>query len=631
MCFKKIIKNFQESDNQQFLDTIDGLNKQLTEKENALQDCSEKRKSCEETLTNCRNNMEMYSNQVIDLQKTIENLNEQITSLQDELAIWKKEGNPDVAQAPNIFKNNQSNVIPYFPKWRAHYWDNGFKYKEVEMTPSKFYRLYTDEMYQLVKKTIKNMDMKKDFDKVLIKLRDLAYSCMVYKSDFGARDPQKLGELWKPGIIGFYEGIGDCVADYEEIWMADGTTKKIKDLQIGEMVLSYDLNKKEYVNKPIINIWDKGELPIKRVHFRNGNTIDITENHPMWVRKNSTGMPIYEKTYLSEVDLNTWYKRKVPSVIELPYIEKDIDWLNEDLCFVIGHFFAEGWVDKGGKVGTCGYDIIDDIIPLLEKNNIPFTEGKNGNGVPVINFLKSDFKDYLRKLKKNSFHFTIPNELRTLPKNKLQKILDGHFLGDGHYRLGHKYELKQYSTSSDELKEYLCEISMKLGRPLYSYYQLNHQGAGHYPIWRLDDNPNSDFRKNRGYDKIGEVSISYIEELEPSRVLDFEVEDTHTFVFKNGIISHQCEDMTTLWVTFCFIAGIPADRVFNCTGVLVKNNKEGGHSFGIFLSNDGKWKVMECTAMMYPFDFKGSNYYSRGGIEGLSNWQFSGFPKSEQF
>ena len=74
MCFKNWFKGIKESDNQQFLDTIAELNKQLTEKDNALKDCSEKRKSCEETLSSCRVNMERYYNQVLEKEKIIETI-----------------------------------------------------------------------------------------------------------------------------------------------------------------------------------------------------------------------------------------------------------------------------------------------------------------------------------------------------------------------------------------------------------------------------------------------------------------------------------------------------------------------------------------------------------------------------
>jgi hypothetical protein len=43
---------------------------------------------------------------------------------------------------------------------------------------------------------------------------------------------------------------------------------------LGEV--KYDFEKSEYVWKPIINVWDEGVLPVKRVHFRNGQHIDVT-------------------------------------------------------------------------------------------------------------------------------------------------------------------------------------------------------------------------------------------------------------------------------------------------------------------------------------------------------------------
>lgn len=582
-----------------------------------------------QTIEELNSQEQEYKNTILEKEKLLKGYadlmaerDEEIESLKNEIHTLRIEEN--AYPLPEIDVDWDKH--PYFPHTKFSYYD-ATKKETVDvyatLTPGKFSRLWTDEMYNYVINGMKKYGNKTLLEQV-VRLRDLVCDRVTYHHDLNSKG--LLVENWKLPIQTFYERKGDCIAEYEEIWMSDGTTKKVKDLIIGDVILSYDFNTKKFVKKKILNVCNKDKLKINRVHFRNGNTIDVTENQPMWSRINNKGDSIYNKTLLSNINLESWYGRMVPTVRELPYEEKDIAWLNEDLCFVIGHFFSEGWVDKSGKVGTCGYDVNEYIIPILEKNNIPFTEGKNGSGVPTINFLKSDFKEYLKKLKVNSFYFTIPSELKNLPKYKLQKILDGHFLGDGHYRLGRNYELKQYSTSADTLKDYLCEISLKLKKPLYSYYQINHQGAGKRPIWRLDDNPNSDFRKDKGYDNIGEVSISYVEPLEEVQTYDFEVEDTHTFIFKNGIIGHNCEDVTNLWLTFCKIYGIPSNVVFNLTGFY----GNVGHSFGGFLDNK-TMKIIECTTKSRVIDMKGSHYRCKGQLNGLSNWSCSGVPRVEQF
>ena len=374
------------------------------------------------------------------------------------------------------------------------------------------------------------------------------------------KDNLGLGEFWMFPFELRAKGKGDCVANYEEIYTENGLTK-VGELKENDKVLSYDWNKKEYCYKPIIKIWEKGKLPIKRVYLRNGTHIDVTENHPLWSRINANGESKYEKSYLSDIDLTKWYKRKLPIANKIPYKVKDIEWLNEDLCFIIGHYIAEGFKYKNSHVRTCGYDVPTHIIPLLEKLNIPFTEYKNNSGVPVITFLKSDFKEYLKLIKENSFDIHLPEELFSLPENKIRKILEGYLLGDGYIDKRDNNNEFIYNTVSDKLMEDLNRLHLQLGEPLYNYYQLNHMGVGKTPIWRIHYNKNSLNNRDYGYNGLSETGIVSIEDLDIEEVRDFQVQDTATFFFKNGLCSHNCDDWSHELVSYLIAAGVPEWRV----------------------------------------------------------------------
>lgn len=496
------------------------------------------------------------------------------------------------------------------------------------ITISKYFRFWNDEYYSQVLRLYNQKKPKTIRDKVIF-AKDINHEEFMFKYQHDKTHSGVFHEHWKTIPQIWADKRLDCVADYEEIWTIEGL-KKIKDLKVGDMVLSYNFDSKKYCYKPITKVWDKGKLQINRVHFRNGTHIDVSEDHPMLVSKHQKYTQ-FEKRPLSEIDLERWWKKKVPFAKKLPYIEKDVDWLTKDLCFVVGHFFAEGWVQKQHKnskqVFTSGYDCPEYIAPILEKHNIPFVERINNHGVPYIYFKSSPFKDFLQTLKINSFEFTIPTWLCQLPKDKLDAILEGHFLGDGHYR--HKpFECRQYSTSSNSLKEFLYEISLKLGKPLYCYYQARHQGLGKKPIWRLDDNKNSVFRRPIGYKGLGGLSISYIEKLDKTQMYDFEVKDTHNFIFKNGVITHNCEDFSILTVTTCNIIGVPADRVFMLTGFIGNE----GHAFVGFIDDDGETYVLEATsANSRPIKFKGSRYKCKAPLSGISNWAWAGVPTVEQW
>ncbi len=353
-------------------------------------------------------------------------------------------------------------------------------------------------------------------------------------------------EKERVGKLKYLVIAGDCVAEYEEIHTKDGI-KIAKNVKVDDLVLSYDFAKKKYVYKPITKVWDKGIKDVYRVHFRNGQWIDVTDEHNFLVRSSESNSKGYIEKKLKEIDLTNMYRRRVPIAKKVPYEIIDVDWLNEDLCFLLGHFLAEGWIE-GSHVCTSGYDCPEHIIPLIEKNNIPFGEGVNGNGVPIIRFLKGPFKDFLKTTKKNSFDIHLPEFIFHLPPTKLQKIIDGYFLGDGNNgnfpdKRGYNSAKGDcYSTSSEQFARDFQRIGLQLGRSFHIWKQKNHNGAGKKPIYRITYNPNSHFLKERGYSGIGEVSISFIEKIGKYQTYDWEVKDTHNFVFKNGIITHNCVD-----------------------------------------------------------------------------------------
>jgi hypothetical protein len=388
---------------------------------------------------------------------------------------------------------------------------------------------------------------------------------------------------------------GDCFAGYEEIYTNNGLTK-IKDIKIGDEVLSYDFKTKKYVNKKVTNFINKGKLQINRVHLRNGQWFDVSENHPLWCRT-SQKESIYEKTYLSNVDLTRWWKRKLPIAKKIPY-NKSIPKFPKDIYRVIGHYIAEGW---GGSCSS-GYDLIEHILPILDKYDIKYTEHVNNSGVPCIRFDKnSELRKYIKNLKRNSFDITLYEELITLPEEYLEELLYGMWLGDGCKNIGptHGNMDWSYSTSSKKLAEDIQRIGLHLGRTFHIWKQNNHQGVGKQPIYRISHTPTSYFQKNYGYDNISEVSISYIEKLEDTEMYDLTVEDTHTVILKNGIITHQCEDMAILIYAIARHFEIPDYQLFIVAG----NVKGGGHAYLIYLDDNG---------IEYPID---AAYWPRLSLE----------------
>jgi hypothetical protein len=80
------------------------------------------------------------------------------------------------------------------------------------------------------------------------------------------------------------KGGEGCFAGFTNILMGDHSTKPIKDIQIGDIVKSYDINTKDIVNKRVTNIFYNGKKPISEwndIYFNNPepHRLLCTKNH----------------------------------------------------------------------------------------------------------------------------------------------------------------------------------------------------------------------------------------------------------------------------------------------------------------------------------------------------------------
>lgn len=156
-----------------------------------------------------------------DIQSTLDNVRDENEVLQanyDKLCNEYKElkdsiENPEDTNeytAPDFLDTTK---FPYLPNWLIYYYDDGIKTKNVNFTPSKFYKIWSDEMYHYFRDGIKGLTK---FDSIVTKLRDLVYDKRQYELD--VTKTAKAGENWRPGFETFYGGIGDC-EDSTILWI----------------------------------------------------------------------------------------------------------------------------------------------------------------------------------------------------------------------------------------------------------------------------------------------------------------------------------------------------------------------------------------------------------------------------
>lgn len=409
------------------------------------------------------------------------------------------------------------------------------KFKAISTAASVFYELLasvTPTIKQIGLAEIARLKKESKKGKLTEAIKDYKYSA------------DKINHVPPTWVISLKK-FDDCITGDTEIHTETGL-KEISKIKIGENVLSYDFNRKEYCYKPVLNVFNPGRKKIKKIIFRNGTHLFATDNHPLWVKKtidnwdrnNKKRVPSkYIKQCVSDISLK---KRQVPCVRKLPYKVIDNPWYNDDICFVLGHFIAEGW-NVHGKVCTSGQEC-NQITPRLNKLGIPYSLHKNNSGVPFITFLMSDFKNLLRMILGNSFNINVPREIFNLPEGKINSFLDGYLTGDGYTeKREDRNVLYGCSTSCDKFADDLTLLHLQLGKPIYRNLSKNTTSAGGKPIWRFEYNPNSHFNTDYGYPGISEMGIKSIEDWGEEEVFDIQVADTKSFITKTGLISHNCD------------------------------------------------------------------------------------------
>jgi len=375
------------------------------------------------------------------------------------------------------------------------------------------------------------------------------------------KDPVGYDQL-SPPIRTIWQGYGDCLTgETEIICYKDGLykLKKIGDIDILNYdALSYNFEKKQFEFKPIINWWDKGEREVCQVILYNGTSFECTWDHKLFGI--SRWMHDFEERRLFEIDeltkkvRNKDYYNQIAVVKQIPCMNFNLE-IEKEKLWLFGHYLAEGW--KGNNNHTCISGKMKEVTCKLKKIGVPFTLRERGTK-SYVNILNSPFKKDLAVFGNNAFNKTIPEEYLSLSKEKIVELLNGYIEGDGYLPKNRNGCRVIYQTSSDTLAKQLKLIHWILGKPLYTWYQKNHQGAGHKPIWRLYEfTGRSNYRKEV-FNGISKVGIKKIIPLGKKRVFDIQVADNHNFVLANsGVIVHNCEDNAVLLASLLESIGIP--------------------------------------------------------------------------
>ena len=75
------------------------------------------------------------------------------------------------------------------------------------------------------------------------------------------------------------KGVIHCIDGDASVTMANGRTKSLRNVQIGEHVLSYNEEEKIFEAQEVTNFWNRGVKPVLTIELEDGNTITCTPDH----------------------------------------------------------------------------------------------------------------------------------------------------------------------------------------------------------------------------------------------------------------------------------------------------------------------------------------------------------------
>lgn len=189
-------------------------------------------------------------------------------------------------------------------------------------------------------------DLTRDSSEEEVEFLNAMYDPYAYMEAY--LDSEKKGRSDRRFIRRWYqERVIRCLSEDSNILMSDGTYKTIKDVQVGEKVISYNETRRSLPKQKITNKWYSGKKKVYRISLENGDYLDATEDHPIlaWVQKGKPNSLLdclsYKTDYLSikdglKVGMDVYTLNKSP-------VFGSMD--NEHLAKILGYLITDGYLN----------------------------------------------------------------------------------------------------------------------------------------------------------------------------------------------------------------------------------------------------------------------------------------------
>ena len=263
-----------------------------------------------------------------------------------------------MAEKLEIVQIEESEEESQVMKLSETYWKDYLRDNEYNKDPNKMCELCIEEQIkkhgqQVIPCTginrAENKLGKHLFDQIVDTLTpeekaelDALYDPYVYMDTFlDIGKPKQLEDRWYQKII------SACLHGDSLVSMSDGSYKKIKDIKIGDKVVSYNETKRSLPINKVTNVWNQGIKPVYRVTLENGDYLDCTRDHPILSHFKSgkenklLNCPSYETTYKSLED-------GLDVGMDVYTVNKSERWgkfSNTDVAKLLGYLITDGYIN----------------------------------------------------------------------------------------------------------------------------------------------------------------------------------------------------------------------------------------------------------------------------------------------
>jgi hypothetical protein len=410
-------------------------------------------------------------------------------------------------------------------------------------------------------------------------------------------------------------GGGDCFALDTKIIVRSRATGCYELRTLAELktvwpaydALSYDFAIAQWVFRPITAWRYQGVRDCVTSHLANGSPFTHTPEHKVWWWDGQNEYKrVAERELGFEPDIRI-DRRRVLVARKIPALS-GFD-ISQPEAYLAGIYAAEGnFTGNKPKLSIAQsrianphvVDRIGEALAALGAGHRYHDRGRGGSRFHVSS--AAPIRDWLVEQGTNSFDMGFHPSLFAAGEDALRTAYEAHADGDAYIpQPGSRWHDRVraiHATSSQRLIDELQLIAMILGEPWHTQTQADHQGAGSQPIFRFHRWHEGGRVDRRVVPPLPGVGYSPIRDqllVGPTPVADITVEGTHNFVLSNGLIAHNCDDLTIAFATLLGSIG------FTVIGRVISTNdapKEWAHIFpvvGVPKDNPTKWIPLDAS------------------------------------